>query len=57
MGHALKEVQAMAKRRFTSRLASDKITTRAYRALTSTKCTTIMIVMLTVTSGMRSSLD
>jgi hypothetical protein len=57
MDHALKEVQAMAKRRFTSHLASDKITTRGYRALTSTKCTTIMIVILTVTSGMRSSLD
>jgi hypothetical protein len=47
----------MAKRRFSSRLCSDKITTHGYRVLTSAECTTIMIVMLTVTSGLGSSLD
>jgi hypothetical protein len=43
------------KRRFSSRLASDEITTRGYMALTFTKCITIMIVKLTVMSGLRSS--
>jgi hypothetical protein len=47
----------MVKRRFSSRLASDKITTRGCVALTFVKCTTIMIVMLTVTSGLGSSRD
>jgi hypothetical protein len=47
----------MAKGRFSSRLASDEITTRGYRALTFVKCTTIMIAELTVTSGLGSSLD
>jgi hypothetical protein len=47
----------MAKRRFSIRLASDKITTRGYKALTFEKCTIIMIVELVVSSGLRSSLD
>jgi hypothetical protein len=47
----------MAKRRFSSRLASDEITTRGYMVLTSAECTTIMIVELAVTSGLGSSFD
>jgi hypothetical protein len=47
----------MAKRRFYSRLASDEITTRGYRVLTSTERTTIMIAELAVTSGLGSSFD
>jgi hypothetical protein len=47
----------MAKKRFSIRPLSDEITTRGYRALTFSKCTTIMIVELAVTSGLRSSLD
>jgi hypothetical protein len=47
----------MAKRRFSSHLACDEITTRGYRAPTFAKCTTIMIVVLTVTSGLGSSQD
>jgi hypothetical protein len=43
----------MTKRRFSSRLADDEITTHGYRAL---KCTTIMIAELAVTSGLESSL-
>jgi hypothetical protein len=35
----------------------DEITTRGYVALTSTGCTTIMIVVLTITSGLGSFLD
>jgi hypothetical protein len=35
---------------------SDEITTRGYRVLTSTECTTIMIAELMVTSGLGSSL-
>jgi hypothetical protein len=46
----------MAKRRFYSRLASDEITMRGYRILTSTKCMTIRIAELAVTSGLGSSL-
>jgi hypothetical protein len=38
----------MAKRRFSSRLASDEITTRGYRALTFAKCTTFMAAILIV---------
>jgi hypothetical protein len=45
----------MAKRRFSSRLASDDITTRGYRVLTFAKCTTVMTTVLTVTSGLESS--
>jgi hypothetical protein len=33
---------------FSSRLASNEITTRGYRALTFVKCTSVMIDMLTV---------
>jgi hypothetical protein len=40
------------KRRFSSCLASDEITTRAYRVLTSIESTTIMIAELAVTSGL-----
>jgi hypothetical protein len=47
----------MAKRRFSSRLASDEITTRGYMVLTFAKCTTIMIAVLAVTSGLGSSTD
>jgi hypothetical protein len=47
----------MAKRRFSSRLAGNEITTLGYRALTFVKCTTIMIAMLMVTSGLGSSRD
>jgi hypothetical protein len=47
----------MEKEGFSSRLASDEITTRGYRVLTFAKCTTIMIVVLAVTSGLGSSFD
>jgi hypothetical protein len=47
----------MAKGGFSSHLASDEITTDGYRVLTFTKCTTIIIVMLAVTSGLGSSFD
>jgi hypothetical protein len=47
----------MAKRRFSSRLASNEITTCGYRMLTFAKCTTIVIVELAVTSDIGSSLD
>jgi hypothetical protein len=47
----------MAKRMFSSRLASDEITTRGYRVLTSAECTTIMIAEIAVTSGLGSSFD
>jgi hypothetical protein len=46
----------MAKMRFSSRMCSDEITTRGYRALTFAKCTTIMIAELAVTSGLGFSL-
>jgi hypothetical protein len=42
---------------FYSRLASDEITTRGYRVLTSAECTTVMIVEPAVTSGLGSSID
>jgi hypothetical protein len=45
------------KKEVSRRLASDEITTRGFRALTFAKCTTVMIVMLTVTSGLGSSFD
>jgi hypothetical protein len=38
-----------------SLVASDEITTRGYMALTFAKYTTVMIAMLTVTSGLGSS--
>jgi hypothetical protein len=47
----------MAKTRFSSRLASDEITTRGYRALTFAKCTSVMTTMLTIMSGLGSSFD
>jgi hypothetical protein len=47
----------MVKRRFSSRLISDDITTCGYRVLTSTECTTIMIADIAVTSGLGSSFD
>jgi hypothetical protein len=47
----------MAKGRFSSRLASDEITTHGYMALTFGKCTAAMTVVLTVTSGLGSSRD
>jgi hypothetical protein len=42
----------MAKLMFSSRSASDEITTCRYRVLTSAVCIIIMIVELTVTSGL-----
>jgi hypothetical protein len=47
----------MAKRKFSSHSTSDEITTRGYRVLTSTKCATIMIAEVVVTSGLGSSFD
>jgi hypothetical protein len=47
----------MAKRMFSSHIASDEITTHGYRALTFAKCTTTMILKLAVASGLGSSLD
>jgi hypothetical protein len=47
----------MGKGGFSSRLASNEITTRGYMALTFVKCTTIMTTMLTVKSGLGSSFD
>jgi hypothetical protein len=47
----------MAKGGFSSRLASDEITTRGYRALTFAKYTTVMTVVLMVISGLGSSFD
>jgi hypothetical protein len=47
----------MEKRSFYSRLASDEITTRVYRVLTSAECIAIMIAELAVTSGLGSSFD
>jgi hypothetical protein len=47
----------MAKKRFSSCLASDEITTREYRVLTSIECTTVMITKLAVTSSLGSSFD
>jgi hypothetical protein len=45
------------KKEVFSFLASHEITTRGYKAVTFAKCTTIMIVELTVMSGMGSSRD
>jgi hypothetical protein len=47
----------MEKGGFSSRLASDEITTRGYRALTFAKCITVMAAMLVVTSGLGSFFD
>jgi hypothetical protein len=47
----------MAKGGFSSRLASDEITTRGYRVLTFAKCITVMTVRLTVTCGLGSTFD
>jgi hypothetical protein len=47
----------IAKKAFSSRLASDEITTRGYRVLTFAKCITTMIAVLAVTSGLGSSFD
>jgi hypothetical protein len=47
----------MAKGGFSSRLASDEITTHEYIVLTFAKYTTMMIVVLAVTSGLGSSFD
>jgi hypothetical protein len=38
-------------------MTGDKITTRGYRALIFAKCTSVMTVVLTVTSGLRSYFD
>jgi hypothetical protein len=47
----------MEKGGFSSRLASDEITTRGYKALTFAKCTTAMTAVLMGTSGLGSSFD
>jgi hypothetical protein len=47
----------MAKGGFSSRLASDEITTREYRVLTFAKCTSIMIAVLAITNGLGYSFD
>jgi hypothetical protein len=47
----------MVKRTISSHPISDKITMRGYRVLTFAKCTTVMTVVLTVTSGLGSPLD
>jgi hypothetical protein len=47
----------MAKRRFSSHLASFEIPTHGYMALTIAKCTTIMIAKLVVASGLGTALD
>jgi hypothetical protein len=56
-GPYIKGSVRMAKGYFYGRLARDEITTRGYRALTFAKCTTVMTVVLTVTSGLGSSRD
>jgi hypothetical protein len=47
----------MEKGGFSSHLVSDEITTRGYKTLTFAKCTTVMIAVLMVISGLRSSFD
>jgi hypothetical protein len=47
----------MAKRRFSNRLIGNEITMHGYIILTSTECTTIMIVELAVTRSLGSSLE
>jgi hypothetical protein len=47
----------MEKMRFSSHLIKDEITTSGYKTLTSIECTTIMIVVLMIMSGLRSSQD
>jgi hypothetical protein len=47
----------MAKRRFSSHLASDEITTHGYRVLTCANFTTIKIAELAITSSLGSSRD
>jgi hypothetical protein len=56
-GPYTKESVKNGKMRFSSRLASDEITTSMYRTLTFAKCTTIMIFEVLVTSGLGSSQD
>jgi hypothetical protein len=50
-------MQEWQKGGFSSCLASDEITNRAYRALTFAMCTTIMEAVLTDTSGLGSFFD
>jgi hypothetical protein len=47
----------MAKMWFSSHLASNEISMHEYRALTFTKCTTIMIAELMIMSDLGSSRD
>jgi hypothetical protein len=47
----------MVKGGFSSRLASNEITSHGYSALTFVKCPTVMIVVPTVTSNLGSSFD
>jgi hypothetical protein len=54
-GPYTKESVKNGKRRFFSHLVGDEITTPGYGVLTSVECTTIMIIELTVISGLGSS--
>jgi hypothetical protein len=56
-GPYTKESVKNDKKRFSGRSRSDEITTRGYKELTFAKCTTVMTVVLTVTSGLGSSRD
>jgi hypothetical protein len=47
----------MAKKRFSSSLASNEITTHGYSVLTFVECTTIMITEFAVTSSLGFSRD
>jgi hypothetical protein len=47
----------MVKKRFSSHLASDEITTHGYKTLSFVKSTTIMIAEFTIMSGLGSSRD
>jgi hypothetical protein len=47
----------MEKGGFSTRLASDEITTHGYMVLTFVKCTTVMTVVLMITICLGSSFD
>jgi hypothetical protein len=57
MPYTKRSVKNGKKEVFYSHLASDEITIYGYRALTFTKCTTVMSVVLTVTSRLGFSFD
>jgi hypothetical protein len=56
-GPYTKENVKNGKNEFSSRLVGDEITKLGYRVQTSAECKTVIIVMLSVTSGLESSLD